>query len=327
MNSFGRIFRIKIYGESHGECVGILIDGVPPGIALSIQDFEKDIDRRKPGSIGTTQRIEEDIPLIKSGYYNGFTTGTPLCIEFKNQNTVQKDYDFVLNQPRPGHSDFVANKKYKGFNDHRGGGHFSGRLTLAIVAAGVIAKKIISPIKIESKILEAGGHPNIEVALELAIKNNDSIGGIVECRVQGLDVGIGEPFFDSVESVLSHLIFAIPAVKGIEFGSGFHSAKLTGSQNNDSYIDELGNTQTNHAGGISGGISNGNELVFRIAIKPSSSTPKAQETFNFKSGVMENLEVKGRHDICIALRVPVVLEAMTAIGLCDLFMINKSIIS
>jgi chorismate synthase len=323
MNTFGRLFRISIFGESHGESIGVLIDGCPPGIALQISDFFEDIQRRKSGTKGTTTRKEDDIPQLLSGVFEGYTTGAPICISFRNENTNSGDYSTVRVIPRPGHADFVANKKFYGFNDLRGGGHFSGRLTLALVAAGVIAKKIISPVSIQAKILEVGGSDNFEKAIEKAVQNSDSIGGIVECRVSGLPVGLGEPFFDSVESVISHLVFSIPAVKGIEFGLGFESAKRYGSEVNDPFIDEFGKTSLNNSGGINGGISNGNEIVFRIAVKPASSIGKTQQTFNFKNEVIDELSINGRHDACIALRVPPVLEAVTAIGMADLLLVNK----
>ncbi len=325
MNSFGRLFRISIFGESHGEGIGIIIDGCPAGIAIHTNDFQEDIDRRKPGIKGTTSRKEEDIPQLFSGVLNNFSTGAPINIMFKNENRISSDYSSVKSTPRPGHSDFVADKKYGGFNDYRGGGHFSGRLTLGLVAAGVIAKKILNPIKIVAKIIEIGGLTNFDEALEKALKNSDSVGGIIECRVTGLPVGLGEPFFDSVESILSHLVFSIPAVKGIEFGLGFESAKKFGSEVNDPYLNSKGITLSNNAGGINGGISNGNELVFRIAVKPASSIGKTQNTLNFSNGSIEELNITGRHDACIALRVPPVLEAVTAIGLVDLLLINNAL--
>jgi len=324
MNSFGSIFRIHIFGESHGKTIGVLIDGCPPGIPLAPEDFSSDLLRRKAGASATTTRIEDDTPLIQSGSYNGFTTGAPLCIVFENNNVQSKDYESVKVQPRPGHADFVAAKKFNGFNDHRGGGHFSGRLTLALVAAGVVAKKIIPSVHINGMIEEAGGSKNIEEAVALAVENQDSIGGIVECKVSGLPVGLGEPFFNSVESLISHAAFAIPAIKGIEFGSGFSAVKMTGSTHNDSIVEASGKTATNFAGGINGGITNGNDLVFRVAVKPPSSTPKAQQTMNLESGRVEELKVKGRHDLCIALRVPVVLESIAAFVIADLMMIEQS---
>ena len=333
MNSFGRIFRITIFGESHGPFVGINIDGCPPGIGMQASDFAEDIERRKPGAKGTTPRKEDDIPEFVSGVFNNVSTGAPLTILFKNSNTRSGDYEKQKAVPRPGHADFVAHKKFAGFEDYRGGGHFSGRLTVAIVAAGVVAKKVIaylSPrkrIDIHASILEIGGEKDIEKGLQKAIDEKDSIGGIIECKVSNLPIGLGEPFFDSAESLLSHAVFAIPAVKGIEFGAGFAAAKMFGSQHNDSLINADGVTETNHAGGIFGGITNGNELVFRIVVKPTSSTAKEQQTLNLESGNIEPFSVKGRHDLCIALRVPVVLEAVTAMVIADLLMVDRSKLS
>lgn len=322
MNSFGRKFRIHIYGESHGASIGITIDGCPFGIPLSEQDFLNDINRRKAGAVGTTTRLEEDVPKIVSGLFNQHTTGAPLTILFENTNTQSKDYETLRHTPRPGHADFVLDKKYKGFNDYRGGGHSSGRLTLALVAAGVIAKKLLKDITVKAQLIEAGGNKNIDQAIARAVENQDSIGGIVSCSVQGLPVGLGEPFFDSVESLISHLIFAIPAVKGIAFGSGFAAAKMKGSEHNDAIVNAEGQTQTNHSGGINGGITNGNELYFEVVIKPTSSTPREQKTWNQQTQSVEPFTIKGRHDLCVALRVPVVVEAVTAIALADLFLLQ-----
>ncbi len=329
MNSFGRIFRVGIFGESHGPFVGFTIDGCPPGISISPDDFTEDIERRKPGAKGTTPRKEDDIPEIISGIFNEKTTGAPITILFRNSNTRSSDYEKQKAVPRPGHADFVANKKFKGFEDYRGGGHFSGRLTVAIVGIGVIAKKVIqslyfeSDIAIKATILEIGGEHDTERGLQKAIDHKDSIGGIIECKVVNLPLGLGEPFFDSAESLLSHAVFSIPAVKGIEFGAGFAAAKMFGSEHNDALLNDEGKTATNHAGGIVGGITNGNDLVFRIAVKPTSSTPKEQQTFNVESRTVEAFSVKGRHDLCIALRVPVVLEAVTAMVLADLLILNN----
>lgn len=325
MNSFGRIFRISIYGESHGNQVGVLIDGCPAGLAISTDDFTEDILRRKSGAKGTTPRIEDDIPNIKSGVFNGFTTGAPILISFQNKNTKSEDYKYLLSSPRPGHADFTAKIKYGAYNDYRGGGHFSGRLTLGLVAAGVIAKKLIKPVSINAKLVEAGGEPDIEKAINNAIKNEDSIGGVVECKAENISVGLGEPFFDSAESLLSHIVFSIPAIKGIEFGSGFNAAKMYGSEHNDQLIDASGKTLTNFAGGINGGITNGNPLVFRVAVKPTSSISKAQQTINLNTGQKEELKIKGRHDVCIALRVPVILEAVTSIVLADLMLLEQKL--
>jgi chorismate synthase len=326
MNSFGRIFRVHIFGESHGESVGLSIDGIPAGLSLTVDDFLIDIERRKGGTQkGTTPRQETDLPIFKSGVFNNKTTGAPLTILFENNNTRSGDYQKQRDFPRPGHADFVASKKFGGNEDYRGGGHFSGRLTVALVAAGVIAKKLLNNISVEANILEIGGDSDIERGLQKAIDAKDSVGGIVECKVTGLPIGLGEPFFDSVESVISHAVFSIPAIKGIEFGAGFQAAKMFGVEHNDAIIDASGKTKTNHAGGIVGGITNGNELVFRVAIKPTASTPKEQESLNWITNQVESFSVKGRHDLCIALRVPVVLEAVTAMVLTDLMMLEQRI--
>jgi len=324
MNTIGRIFRIAIFGESHGTQVGVLLDGVPVGIELNETDFMHDIQRRKSGNIGTSTRIEKDTPYIQSGIYKGKTTGAPILIFFKNENSKSDDYTQIKNIPRPGHADFTSKIKYKGHNDPRGGGHFSGRMTLALVAAGVLAKKIISTIHFSSKIISINGNENIEEAIATAITKQDTVGGIVECKVSNVPIGWGEPFFDSIESVISHLVFSIPSVKGIEFGSGFASATMWGSDHNDAIMDKFGKTKTNHAGGINGGISNGNELLFRVAIKPASSTPTIQSTYNFETKEVEQLQILGRHDLCIALRVPIVIEAAAAIALADFSLLSKS---
>jgi chorismate synthase len=482
MNSFGRLFSVNIFGESHGESAGINIDGCPAGLPLSVEDFLEDIERRKGGTQkGTTPRKEDDLPIFKSGVFNGKTTGAPITILFENKNTRSGDYEKQRAVPRPGHADFVAHAKFGGYEDFRGGGHFSGRLTVCLVAVGVIAKKLLSSvsdltpgpspkerggsqvsefgyntntldqwisvsnyakenrhqpteaenilwqelrnrkfngykfrrqhpiagfipdfvclekklmveidggyhdteeqqkhdtqrtvwlnehgysmvrvsndevlrllpqvlrkleealsfgeglgevkpkhegIKVTATILEIGGETDLDKGLQKAIDNKDSIGGIVECRVNGLPVGLGEPFFDSVESVISHAVFAIPAIRGIEFGTGFAAAKMFGVDHNDAIEDKTGKTTTNHAGGVVGGITNSNELVFRIAVKPTSSTPKEQQTLNWETGAVESFSVKGRHDLCIALRVPVVLEAVTAMVLVDLMMLEQHI--
>jgi chorismate synthase len=302
--------------------VGIVIDGCPAGIPLSKEDFESDFLRRKSGAKGTTPRQEPDIPHIMSGVFNNLTTGAPLMIQFQNTNTRSRDYSLLKEIPRPGHADFTGFHKFGGFQDYRGGGHFSGRLTLGVVAAGVLAKKIISPTLVSTSIMEVGGSSDIESAIDRAIENQDSIGGIIECTISSVPVGLGEPFFDSVEAVMSHMVFSIPAIKGIEFGSGFRAAKMTGSQHNDNIVSTDGTTETNHAGGINGGISNGNEICFRVAVKPTSSTHQTQRSINIVTGIMEDLSIEGRHDTCIALRVPVVLEAAAAMVMAD-FMLQS----
>jgi chorismate synthase len=317
MNVFGNHFRVSIFGESHGPWVGITIDGCPPGIPLSAATLLPLLRRRRAGAAGTTPRAEADEPIFASGLFNGFTTGAPLTILFANTNTRSADYEAQKNVPRPGHADFVLSQKFRGFNDYRGGGHSSGRLTLALVAAGAVAMQLLRGVTIAASVTEVGGNTDIEAAIAQAVQRQDSIGGIVACRVQNLSAGLGEPFFHSLESTISHMIFAIPAIKGIEFGEGFHAARMTGSTHNDAIIDASGATATNHAGGINGGISNGNEIYFRVAVKPTSSTPQPQNTLNVATGQVEEFAVKGRHDLCIALRVPPVVEAATAIALAD----------
>lgn len=322
MNSWGDIFRVTIWGESHGAQVGVSIDGVPAGIMLCEEDFVADLDRRRAGAAGTTPRKEGDVPHIVSGVYNGYTTGSPLTIEFLNENTRSGDYKNLITHPRPSHADWVAQKKWNGYNDPRGGGHFSGRITLGLVAAGVVAKKILGQsVEFLTEITEIGGERNKDKfadVIEQARMAQDSIGGVVECRVKGVEVGLGEPFFDSAESLMAHLLFSVPAVKGVEFGDGFEVARKRGSENNDCIVDTDGTTATNHAGGIVGGITNGNDIVARVAVKPTPSISCEQPTFNFEAGRVEPLVIKGRHDVCITLRAAVVIESAIAIALADL---------
>lgn len=317
---------MQIFGESHGASVGLILDGCPAGLSLSVEDFLVDTERRKGGiQKGTTPRKEDDLPIFKSGIFNGKTTGAPIAIFFENNNTKSQDYEKHRAVPRPGHADFTAHHKYGGHEDFRGGGHFSGRLTVCLVAAGVIAKKLLAHhgIQVSSHIESIAGVPDIDAGLQKAIDTKDSVGGIVGCRTTGLPIGLGEHFFDSVESLISHAVFAIPAVKGIEFGAGFAAAAMFGTEHNDAIVDASGKTKTNHAGGVVGGITNGNELYFRIAIKPTSSTPKEQFSLNWETNEMEAFSIKGRHDLCIALRVPVVLEAVTAMVLTDLMLLEQ----
>jgi chorismate synthase len=325
MNSFGVIFRVTIFGESHGRSIGVVIDGCPPGIPVGPEDFKPDLVRRQSGRKGTTKRQEPDLPEILSGIYKGFTNGAPLAIITTNKDKISSDYDEFINIPRPGHADFVVKTKYSGFADLRGSGHFSGRITWGLVVAGVIAKKISKDAVIAAKLISAGGSTDIERAINKAVKENDSIGGIIECRVKNPPKAIGEPFFYSFESAVSHLVFSVPAIKGIEFGSGFAAAAMKGSVHNDPFIDKNGKTSTNNAGGINGGITNGNEIIFRVAVKPTSSTGVEQTTFNFATKKMQALTVKGRHDTCIALRMPVIIEAVTAIAMADLMLIDRGI--
>ena len=342
MNTFGRIFRVSIFGESHGEAIGIVMDGVPEGMELSAADFAADIARRSPGkrgaeargdfasaqaapgaaapaAFGTTPRVEADEPQILSGVVDGHTTGAPLTIVFRNANTRSGDYGEFDAMSRPGHADYVAAVKWDWANDPRGGGHFSGRITLPVVAAGVVAKKVLEGIDISAKLIEVGGCPDSARWPELltaATAEGDSLGGVVQCTATGLPVGLGEPFFDSVESLVSHAVFSIPGVRGIEFGDGFAAARMKGSEHNDPFGPE--GPVKNGAGGVNGGITNGAPLVFRVAFKPTSSIAKAQQTWNFAENREDTLRIKGRHDVCFALRTPVIVEAMTAIVLADL---------
>ncbi|MGL6098321.1 MAG: chorismate synthase [Fusobacteriaceae bacterium] len=338
MNSFGSNYRISIYGESHGEGVGVILDGIIPGIALTEEDFVFDLARRKPGAKGTTKRLEDDIPKILSGVYGGYTTGAPINIFFKNSNTDSKVYKDFKSHPRPGHADYSATQKYGGYNDLRGSGHFSGRMTLSLVAAGIVAKKIIckivdqngdqSPVYLTQ--LEKLGKFNllgelerekiVDCEIERVTQLGDSLGGVIGCSVKNLPAGLGEPFFDSVESLLSHLLFSIPGVKGVEFGSGFGGCEEMGSFFNDRFISATGKTATNNNGGVNGGITNGNNLYFKVAIKPTSSIFATQESFNFVTEKVEKLEIHGRHDAAFVLRVPVIVESVSAIVLADLFL-------
>jgi chorismate synthase len=329
MNTFGRKFRVSIFGESHGELIGVVLDGVQPGIELSEEDFVQDLARRKSGAKGTTPRIEEDRPMLVSGVYEGCTTGAPLTIVFRNMNTKSSDYSQFAAMPRPGHADLTAALKWDDYQDPRGSGHFSGRLTLPIVAAGVVAKKMLysltildeTPAKeVNARLVELGGSSDEQTwqeAIDKAMEEGDSLGAVVECTVPEIDPGYGEPFWDSVESTIAHAIFSIPGVRGLEFGDGFQAAGMKGSEHNDP-IGADGRPLKNGAGGVNGGITNGAPLTFRVAFKPTSSIRKAQQTFNFQTGEMDILEIKGRHDACFALRTPVVVEAMTAIALADL---------
>ncbi len=324
MNTYGRIYRINIYGESHGHSVGILIDGVPAGIDLFASDFDIDLQRRLPGTKGTTPRKDQTQATLLSGVYNTKTTGSPILINFDNTDIKSSDYSDIIDTPRPGHSDFVAKVKFNGFNNPNGGGHFSGRLTTGLVAAGVVAKKILKNISINAFIESIHGSENIDHEIDKAIEIKDSVGGIIKCIIKGLPIGLGEPFFDSIESSISHIIFSIPGIKGIEFGAGFKASNMYGSEHNDKIISIDGTTQTNNSGGINGGISNGNDIIFRVAVKPTSSISQEQETIDMKTGDKTILKIKGRHDACIALRMPVIIEAVAAIALADLYLVRQS---
>lgn len=318
MNSMGTLFRVELFGESHGPAVGAIIDGALPGLQLAAEDFADDLARRRAGAEGTTPRIEADAPEILSGLYEGHTTGTPICVIFRNTDTRSGDYALFDAMPRPGHADYTSRIRYGGYSDPRGSGHFSGRVTAGLVAAGVIAKKVLAGVQFSTMILEAGGRKDVAAAVHEATDDGDSIGALVELRVGGFRAGLGEPFFGAVESLVAQALFAVPAVRGVEFGDGFAAASMRGSQHNDPIVAPDGTTAKNGAGGVNGGISNGNELVVRVAMKPASSIRKAQQTWNFQKDKMDELSAPGRHDACIALRAAVVLEAALAVTLADL---------
>ncbi|MCC0714399.1 chorismate synthase [Clostridioides sp. ES-S-0077-01] len=351
---WGNNLKISIFGESHGNAIGINIDGLPSGIELDLDKIDKEMKRRAPGKNSiSTSRNESDIPEILSGYFNGRTTGTPLCAIIRNSDTRSKDYGELKNLMRPGHADFTGHVRYSGFNDYRGGGHFSGRITAPLVFCGAICKQILL-----QKGIEIGAHikkikniedmsfdyvgitkqqlsnlqtlelPLLDLSKEEAMKNTiidaknqgDSVGGIVECAVVGVNVGIGNPFFDSVESTLSHLLFSVPSVKGVEFGLGFKLTDMYGSQSNDEmYYEGIQvKSKTNNNGGIIGGITTGMPIIFKVAIKPTPSISRQQNTVNIKYKKDDILSIKGRHDPCIVQRAIPVIEAVTAIGIFDL---------
>ena len=327
MNHIGRLFQVNIFGESHGSSVGVLIDGVKTGIKLSEYDFVLDLSRRKSGGLGTTPRIEEDKVLIESGVFNGYTTGGAILLRFLNNNTKSKDYSNLISQPRPSHADFVAGVKYNGYQDYRGGGSFSGRLTLGLVAAGVVAKKMLEGVSFNTSITNLGGETNTDnfnEILKTTVDNHDSVGGIVKVTVDGVEVGLGEPYFDSLESTISHLLFSVGGVKGVSFGKGFDAVNMRGSEFNDCITDKDGHTATNNNGGINGGISNGNQIVVNTFVKPTPSIGLPQETYSFKEEKVTELVINGRHDAAIILRAQVVIEACIAIALADAKLIKNA---
>ena len=325
MNTFGTRFRIHIFGESHGEGVGIVIDGMPAGIPLCAEELEADLARRRAGAAGTTPRRESDVPHFVSGLYEGHTTGAPLTLLFRNENTRSGDYARLHAHFRPSHADWTGAAKFGGMNDPRGGGHFSGRLTLPLVAAGAVAKKLLDGIRFATRVVEIGGQSDpgrMDEAIRRAAREGDSVGGIVACTAEGVPAGWGDPFFDAAESLIAHLLFAVPGIKGVEFGAGFEAARMRGSVHNDPILDAEGHTATNHAGGIAGGITNNNPLLVRAAFKPTASIARPQTTYNAATGRMEPLEIGGRHDVCIALRGAVAVEAAVAVALADLKLRN-----
>lgn len=358
-NNFGTNISMTIFGESHGPCIGITLDGLPAGFKINLERIKEDMEKRKAKGSISTQRHEDDEVEIVSGFFNGYTTGTALTILIQNKNTQSKDYSDIQYRLRPGHADFSAYEKYHGFQDYRGGGHFSGRLTAPIVAAGSICRQIL-----ETKNILIGSHieqlyalhdapfsnnidelkkqiqtlnkkefatldeqvaQNMEQAILEAKNEQDSIGGILESAIINLPAGIGEPFFDSIESILAHLLFSIPAVKGVSFGAGFQMASKKGSEANDAFImNDTIQTKTNNNGGINGGISNGMPIIIHICIKPTPSIYKAQETVDYKTKKSQTLNIKGRHDPCILHRARIVVDSMIAFGILDLLMSNNA---
>jgi chorismate synthase len=347
-NSLGKLFTITSFGESHGLCVGIVIDGCPAGLALTETDIQREVDKRRPGAAGTTKRAEEDKVEILSGVFNSHTTGAPITLLTWNSDIDSSEYERIRFLPRPGHADYTAFLKYGGFNDFRGGGMFSGRITATFVMAGAVAKKLLRLIGVEilAHTIEIGGikarpkgldkirhsldqNPlkcadleaakEMAQAIEKARKAGNSLGGIVEGLALNVPTGLGEPVFDTLEGDLAKALFAIPAVKGVEFGSGFAAARKRGSENNDPFAIKSGKiiTKTNNAGGILGGISNGMPIIVRVAIKPTPSIARKQKTVNLKTMEIEDLTVKGRHDTCIVPRAVPVVEAMMAVTLGD----------
>ena len=317
---------MTIFGASHAEKVGVVIEGLPKGIRLTADDFASDLERRRPQSVGETPRREDDVPCIEGLDPKGVTTADSITITFHNKNTRSADYSHLRRQPRPSHADLTQSLKYGSEYDLAGGGIASGRMTVALVAAGVVAKRVIPEAVFTTTLCRVGTSTNVDEFDDIiaqARANGDSVGGVVECRVVGIPATLGEPFFDSVESVISHLLFSIPGVKGVEFGDGFACAERYGSQRNDAIVDATGKTETNNEGGINGGISNGNEIVVRVAIKPTPSIARSQQTYNFDTQRVERLTIGGRHDSCIARRAMVVVEAMVAFALADLKLQNR----
>ncbi|MCL5949634.1 MAG: chorismate synthase [Candidatus Bathyarchaeota archaeon] len=349
-NSIGKEFTVTTFGESHGKYVGVVVDGCPAGLPISEIDFQEELDRRIPAQPKiVSARVEKDVAKILSGVFNGFTTGAPIALMVENKETNSSDYEAIKDLPRPGHSDYPARVKYGGFNDYRGGGRFSGRVTVALIMAGTIAKKLLSrmdidvlaytsaigQVKTDKKFSAAEIRKNrnaaatrcpdlacaekMEEAIINARKAGDSLGGIIECIALNMPVGIGEPIFDPLDSALAKAVFAVPAVKGVEFGAGFRATELMGSENNDAFLLKGGKvvTSTEHAGGVLGGLSSGMPIIIRVAIKPTPSIAKEQKTVNLSSMENATISVKGRHDPCVVPKAVPAIEAAVAITLAD----------
>lgn len=326
MNTYGTLFKVTLYGESHQEAIGAIIDGVPAGIKIDESLIISDLEKRKPNAIGTTPRKEEDHVHMLSGVFNGYSTGSPIHLMIKNENIRSKDYKHLKKQPRPGHADFVSHIKYKGFEDYRGGGRFSGRLTAALVSAGSIAKMVI-PFKFHHELIQVGSLKDmsmLDAYLKDIMEKGDSVGGIIQLTVSNMCVGLGEPFFNKIDGEIGKMMLSIPAVKAVSIGDGFEAIETLGSSFNDVIIDASGKTKTNHSGGTSGGLSNGNDLLIKVFIKPTSSIALEQNTYHIENESIEPLSIGGRHDVCIARRAGIVLENALAIVLADLYLIHKA---
>jgi chorismate synthase len=323
MNTYGKLFQVTLYGESHQPTIGVVVDGVKPGTTINLEAIKHDLALRRPGKVGTTPRIEEDLFQITAGLYQGVATGSPIHLMIPNENVQSKDYDHLKTQPRPGHADFVAHKKYHGFQDPRGGGRFSGRLTAAMVAAGAIAKMTL-PYKFSHRLIQIGQLKQldqIDTYLSQIQKEEDSVGGIIEVRIQHVPIGLGEPMFHKLDAEIAKMLMSMPAVKAVGFGDAFSMFEAKGSEYNDVFEDELGHTLTNHSGGVSGGISNGNDIVVQVFIKPTSSIQKAQYTYDQNALKPTDLKVGGRHDVAIVRRAGIVMENVCAIVLADLHLL------
>lgn len=349
-NSIGKEFTVCSFGESHGKVVGVVVDGCPAGLALSEADFQEELDRRIPAEPKiVSARVEKDTAKILSGVFNGFTTGAPIAVMVENKETKSGDYKAIKDLPRPGHADYAARIRYGGFNDYRGGGRFSGRVTVALIMAGTIAKKLLSRYDIDvlaytlaigqvksdrkfsaaeirkTRYAAATRCPDLacaekmEQAIVAARAAGDSLGGIVECIALNMPAGIGEPLYDTLDGDLAKALFAVPAVKGVEFGAGFGSAQLTGSQSNDAFLLKDGKvaSATDNAGGILGGLSSGAPIMIRVAVKPTPSIAKEQKTVNLSSMEEAAIIVKGRHDPCVVPKAVPAIEAAVVITLAD----------
>jgi len=349
-SSFGEIFKITNFGESHGKCVGVVIDGCPAGLPLTEEDIQIEVDKRRPNSgAGQTARQEEDKVEVLSGVFQGYTTGAPICLLVWNRDIDSSEYERMRFLPRPGHADYAAWKKYAGFNDYRGGGRFSGRVTVSLVMAGAVAKKLLKLKNIEvlahtiqigeiqaeastPEMIRQNVYQNPLRCTDLAAavkmsrlieqtgQEGDSLGGVIEALALNMPAGLGEPYFDTLEGQIAKALLAIPAVKGVEFGAGFQAALKRGSQNNDPLVirNEGIETDTNNSGGATGGLSNGMPLVVRVAVKPTPSIALEQKTVDIQKMIETDIKIRGRHDVCIVPRAVIVVESMIAVTLCDL---------